>query len=147
MKFSIKTLLLLLAVSAVSVTACKKDDEKSAEDNLTGASCWKQTKSETYNPLTSAWEEDVVDACDKDDCTTFNSDKSISFDEGATKCDPADPQTSTGTWALSSDGKTLTLNDATSGISFSGTIVELSSNKLVIEIDILGFKSRLTWQS
>ncbi len=143
MKFSIKTLLLLLAVSAFTVTACK--DDESNEDKLTAASCWKNTKSETYDPTTNVWTEDVLDDCDKDDCTRFNADKTMTFDEGATKCDPADPQTSTGSWSLSADGSTLTVSDPGSGFSFAGQITELSSSRLVVEIDILGFKSRITF--
>ena len=144
MQFSIKAFLLLLAVSTIAVTAFKKDDAKSNEDYLTAKSCWKQTKSESYDPTTSTWSDDTIDDCTKDDCTTFKSDKSLVVDEGATKCDPTDPQTSTGTWSLSADGKTLTLSQA--GISFAGTVVELTDSKLVLEIEILGFKSRLTWQ-
>jgi hypothetical protein len=147
MKFSIKSLLLLLLMAAVSVSACKKDDEESAEDKLTAVSCWKQTKNETFNPVTSIWENEPIDACTQDDCTKFNADKTLSFDEGATKCDPTDPQTGTGTWTLSADGKMLTISDNASGIAFIGTITELTSNKLVLEIDIAGFKSRITWSN
>ncbi len=145
MKFSIKTLLLLLAVSAFTVVACK--DDESNEDKLTAVSCWKNTKSETYDPTTNTWTEDVLDDCDKDDCTRFNADKTLTFDEGATKCDPTDPQTSSGSWSLSSDGTTLTINDPTSGLTLTGKITEISSSKLVLEIDILGFKSRVTFTS
>lgn len=145
MKFSLKTLL-ILALAATTFASCKKDDDgSSAEDNLTGASCWSPVKDELYNSATSAWEDQGVDNCTKDDCTKFNSDKTIAFDEGATKCDPTDPQTSTGTWSLSADGKTLSLTQ--DGFTIAGTVVELSSTKLVIEYDILGFKSRSTLQA
>ncbi len=145
MKFTLKTLL-LLAVAAATFVACDSDndDDKSPEEILTSVSCWQQAKSELYNPATSQWEDQGVDDCSKDDCTNFNSDKTLAFDEGATKCDPSDPQTSTGTWSLSSDGKTLTITQ--DGISVAGTLTELSSNKVVIEYDFLGFKSRTTFQ-
>ena len=145
MKFSLKTLL-VLALAASTFASCKKDDDgKSAEDNLTSASCWAPVKDELYNSATSAWEDQGVDDCTKDDCSKFNSDKSISFDEGATKCDPTDPQTSTGTWSLSADGKTLSLTQ--DGFTIAGNVIELTSTKLVIEYDILGFKSRSTLQA
>ncbi|MCB0527568.1 MAG: lipocalin family protein [Saprospiraceae bacterium] len=141
----IKTLLLLFVVAGFSMTACKKDsDSKSNEEKLTGASCWKQSKVEAQDPFTGSWVEDTIDDCDKDDCITFNEDKTLDFDEGAVKCDPSDPQTATGTWSLSADGTTLTLNDPNSG-SFTGTVTELTDSKLVLEIDVLGFKSRITF--
>ncbi|HRI58252.1 MAG TPA: lipocalin family protein [Saprospiraceae bacterium] len=145
MKFTLKTLL-LLAVAAATFVACDKDDDngKSPEEILTSVTCWAQVKSELYNSATSQWEDQGVDDCTKDDCTNFKSDKTIAFDEGATKCDPSDPQTSVGTWSLSADGKTLTLTQ--DGISFAGTVIELSASKVVLEYDILGFKSRTTFQ-
>lgn len=145
MKFSIKALLLLFAVASIGMTACK-DDEKSNEDKLTASSCWKQTKSETFDPTTNTWEADVIDDCDKDDCMTFKADKTAIFDEGATKCDPTDDQTITGSWSLSADGKILTLTDPSSGpVAF--TVVELTDNKLVLEIDFAIFKSRVTFSN
>lgn len=144
MKLTLKTLLLLTLVAA-TFAACKKDDDNgSPEDNLTSATCWGQVKDELYDPTTSTWTDAGIDDCSKDDCTNFKSDKTISFDEGATKCDPSDPQTSEGTWSLSADGKTLTLTQ--DGISIDGTVVELTAAKLVLEYDFFGFKSRSTFQ-
>ena len=146
MKFPIKSLLLLLAVSAFSFVACDDDDDnQSSEELLTSASCWSPVKDELFNPATSQWEDQGVDDCTKDDCTKLNSDKTVTFDEGATKCDPNDPQSSTGTWSVSADGKTLTVT--VDGETTSGTIVELSSTKLVLEVEFLGVKFRSTLQA
>lgn len=144
MKFSLKSLLLLLAVSAAAFfVACKKDDNnKSPEDTLTSVSCWAPSKDELFNPATNQWEDQGVDACSQDDCITLSSDKTVSFDEGATKCDPTDPQTATGTWSLSADGKTLTV--VIDGDTTFGTVVELTSSKLVLESEFLGIKFRST---
>lgn len=146
MKFSIKSLLFLLAVSAFSFVACNDDeDTQTPEDLLTSASCWSPVKDEIFNPQTNQWEDQGVDDCTKDDCTKLNSDKTVSFDEGATKCDPSDPQTSTGTWSLSADGKTLTIT--VDNETVPGTVVELTSSKLVLEVEFLGIKFRSTLQS
>lgn len=146
MQFSIKACLLLLAAVAIALPACKKDDGAAKEEILTSKSCWKQTKSESYDDTTKQWSDDTIDDCDKDDCTSFKSDKTLTIDEGAVKCDPSDPQSTPGTWSLSSDGKTMTLTDTGLGITLTGNVVELSDTKLVLEINFLGFKSRLTWQ-
>ena len=142
MKFSTTNFLLFLAVAAMSFVACKKD--ATPEDMLTGQSCWAQVKSETYNDATSQWEVDLIDDCTKDDCTEFKSDKTLTFDEGATKCDPSSPQSSTGTWSLSADGQTLTVTQ--DGFTLPFALIELSSSKLVLESDFLG-KTRITFQS
>lgn len=145
MKFSIKSLLLLLAVASLSIVACK-DDEKSNADKLTAASCWKLSKTEGYVAATDTWTNTPIDDCSKDDCIVFNSIGTVTFDEGATKCDPADPQTGSGTWVLSADGTTLTVIDNGGASSFSGTITEFTDSKLVVETDIsAGFKARLTF--
>ncbi len=145
MKFSIKTLLLLFAVASISMTACKKDDAKSNEDKLTSATCWKQSKNEVFDPTTNVWQDSPIDDCSKDDCVTFKADKTTTFDEGATKCDPSDPQTATGTWSISADGKTMTVNDGTE--TTVGTIIELTDNKLVLEVDVILFKARITFSN
>ena len=146
MKFSLKTLLLLLAVAAFTQIACKKDDDnsKSPEEILTSVSCWSSVKDELYNPTSNMWEDQAIDDCSKDDCLSFKSDKTATFDEGATKCDPADPQTSTGTWSLSADGKTLT--SVIDGDTSMGTIIELTASQLIIEVEFFGIKFRSTLQ-
>ena len=142
MKFSTTNLLLFLAVAAMSFVACKKD--ASPEELLTGEACWAQVKSEIYNDAISQWENDPIEACSIDDCTKFNSDKTLAFDEGATKCDPNDPQTSVGSWSLSADGQVLTISQ--DGISLPFTVTELSSSKMVLEVSLFG-KNRITFES
>ena len=47
-----------------------------------------------------------MDNCTKDDLVTFNANGTITDDEGPTKCDPDDPQTTTdGTWTLTDNTK------------------------------------------
>jgi hypothetical protein len=70
------------------------------------------------------WEQ-----CLKDDVTTFKADGTAKADEGATKCDPNDPQTSSLTWSLNSDDTKLTIDTE------QYTIVELTSSKIVLSIE------------
>jgi len=103
-------------------TACKKDENndtntptKSTQEYLT-AGFWKFTAI-TVDPGISYGGTTITDffsqqdPCTKDDIMRFNSDGTITDDEGATKCDPNDPQTSNdGSWVLSTDNKVLTIS-------------------------------------
>lgn len=108
-----------MAIALVLVFAsCKKDDDNSMtpEEYLTAGN-WKVTGMTINPPITVLGIEysDIytlfVQDCDKDDLIKFNSDGTLTEDEGPTKCDPDDPQTTTdGTWTLSENGVTLTIN-------------------------------------
>lgn len=136
MKKPLFTLILLFFTAALSTTACKKD-EKSAEENLVAATCWNISKAEAFNPITNTWvdaTEDAFEACDLDDCIKFNSDKTAVVNFGAIKCDSSDPvEYESGTWSISSDGKTLTLTADTGDVEIYG-IVEISSTRMIIEL-------------
>ena len=137
-----KNYLLLLAVAAsVSLTSCGNDDDevvtKSKTDLLT-ASGWKGT-SLTVNPAID-WDNDgtketnltpFIDACSLDDLKIFKADKTYTEDEGATKCDPADPQViASGTWSFNADETTLTTTESGSSTPDTFTISELTESSL-----------------
>jgi Lipocalin-like domain len=131
-----------LVVCGVFVfSSCKKDD--SPQDLLSGPGCWKTVKSETRSSSTDAW-TDSSEACSTDDCSSFTSDGKYSFDEGATKCDASDDQTSSGTYVLSEDGKTMTLTQ--DGLSFTFSVEELTAKKMVLVVSFLG-ETRTTFEA
>ncbi len=139
--------LLLLLLAAGFFTACNKDsdDDKSKTELLTEPACWATVKTENYDPNSGVWIESQVPNCDKDDCTRFYSDGVIIVDEGALLCDVSDPLTIEGTWILSLDQTTITLT--LDGLTVPAKIIELSGNKLVVEIEFLGFKTRTTYNN
>ena len=49
-----------------------------------------------------------MDACDKDDIQKYNTNGTTVTDEGPTKCDPADPQTTQGAWSFNSNETIIT---------------------------------------
>ncbi len=130
MKNVLKFGLMAIAACSILFTACKKDDKSAADIMTTGS--WKTTKDESKLTTETTWTANAIDACTADDFTTYAKSGSFTFDEGATKCDPTDDQSTTGTWALSSDEKTLTLTDSGFGIAF--TVESISESKIVLSV-------------
>jgi hypothetical protein len=121
MKSYLKVLGIFLFGLLVVLASCNKDDDnntpppKTAQEYLT-AGFWKTTAM-TIDPginlggtvITNFFAQ--VPDCTKDDLVRFNTNGTITDDEGPTKCDPNDPQTvNEGTWVLSADSKTLTIS-------------------------------------
>ncbi len=119
MKNYISSLSLIALALVITLASCKKEETtittKTPTEYLTAGN-WKVTGM-TINPgievlgvvLTDIYALGIED-CTKDDLITFNTDGTLTEDEGASKCNPDDPQTTNdGTWTLSDDGKTLTI--------------------------------------
>ena len=126
-------ILFLAIFGLLMFNSCKKDNE-SATDLLTGGT-WKLTESRSDTNGDGTLEDDL-EACSADDTVNFADGGTYTFDEGATKCDPADDQTSSGTWALSSGDKVISLTE--DSISIAAEIVTLTSKKLEIKVTFLG---------
>ena len=129
----------------LAFASCKKDS-LSKTDLLTDADGWKMVSLTTdpaiVDPFTGTQITDLYaqfDACDKDDITTFSANGTFVSDEGATKCDPSDPQTTSGTWLLSADEKTITIDGE------SWTISELSKSTLRVTYPWVDNSSGITY--
>lgn len=121
MKTYIKYLGLFSLTALLIFGSCSKDNnddnppEKTTTELLT-AGFWKIT-SMTIDPgviFESTFITDVyaqMEDCERDDLMRFDSDGKITDDEGPTKCDPNDPQTTNdGTWVLSADGESVSIS-------------------------------------
>lgn len=134
----VKTTLLGLAIIG-SMASCKKDDggdsSPSKTDIITSGE-WQftaVTMNPGYvNPLTGDTITDFfayMDACDKDNTIDFKRNGTVIEDEGATKCDDNDPQSTTDNWKF--------LNSATQLQIYSDTdttllnISSLSSSEII----------------
>lgn len=103
----LKNGLLLAAVLVVlRSSSCKKDDDptpaKTKTQLLTQAN-WKLVKAEIRSSPTAAWSDYTafLSACEKDNLTVFRANLTYENNEGATKCNPTDPQiVDSGTWAF-----------------------------------------------
>ena len=131
MKNVLKFGLLAVVAGSLLFSACKKDDKSAAEILQSGS--WKLSKDEEKLSTETAWTVNTIEACSADDFTTYTSATAYTYDEGATKCDPADPQTSAGSYTISADGKTMSVD----GLTFTS---EVSESKVVLTaLNILGF--------
>jgi lipocalin-like protein len=145
LKLSLSLIVLLLSVSLIS--SCKKDKDKTRSELIIGR--WKLV-SDVYSPAydydgDGTKETDIFplfyDACEKDDIIIISAGGNGVFDQGATKCDQADPQTDPFNWSLTNndailivDGNsvpiaeltnsTLKLNDtfAENGVTYTNTL-------------------------
>lgn len=109
--------------------ACKKD---SPTPSQMISRSWIQTDiTLTVNGATqSIFSQQSV--CDADDIYAFTANGSLTINEGATKCDPADPDVKgTGTWAFGTNNTTLAISDNVNGTQ-TFNIEKLSTTELVI---------------
>src|SRR5690348_7425622 len=105
-----------LVAAALAFTACEKSTSPgtgSGPDVLYGKK-WKVT-AEAWSPPITVLGMTIGDvyatreACDKDNFVTYSANGTSVMDEGPTKCDPDNPQTTSTKWTLSADGKTMTM--------------------------------------
>lgn len=97
----------------VLASGCKKDDP-----SIVGT--WKITAA-TFNPpitigsatYTDAYSLLLNDACEQDNLFIFKDGNVVLEDEGATKCDAADPQQTSSTYNLSGSNLTIYSDDTT----------------------------------
>jgi hypothetical protein len=114
------TKLLLLSLGLASLSACKKDSENAPANKATSPSELLTAKNWRMTAYTSSFAaastaavttDEYADtpACQRDNYAKFSTNKSVVFDEGATKCSTTDAQSETSTWDLSSNDTKLTL--------------------------------------
>ncbi|MFN5223519.1 MAG: hypothetical protein ACK5DJ_04975 [Bacteroidota bacterium] len=141
MKTTFKTLALLMA-SIVLISSCSKDDDSTSGGGggtpatNTSKLCNKNWKIETFVfngvDITSQ-----LDACELDNFTRFSTDGNYVSDEGPTKCDPADPQTTPGTWSwAANETKLVTDGDTTNLLVNSGSVLKIGFDDGTINYEV-----------
>lgn len=123
------SIIIAICTVILLITGCKKD---LTLIEVMQSGKWKVT-AQTYNGKDTF---NDMEACEKDNLTTFKSDNTYLVDEGATKCDSKDPQTQEeGGYTVSADEKIVTLK--TKGvISFSVdlNVVSYEDEQLQLEL-------------
>jgi hypothetical protein len=140
----VSALIAIFAIAFLStLESCKKDDSTDSgssgtavtKSGLLTTGSWVMTSMEVTFPAPIGAMDMFasMDDCEKDDLVIFNSDKTVTDDEGATKCDSTDPQTSTGgSWNLTSSDTKLAIEE--DGESFEFDIVSLTSDALSLTV-------------
>jgi hypothetical protein len=130
--------IILLCLGIVALGACDKNSEPApappSPTDLLTAKNWRLTTATVTLAGIPVPVPGLVGACSLDDYLKFNTNKTVVHDEGATKCDPTDPQTDNGTWSMpSADKLTITLPNSSLP---SGTfdVKELSATTLHLYI-------------
>lgn len=120
---------LVLSVSILFVS-CSKEDDKSKTELLTQAG-WKPVSIQV-DLGSGTYVNESIEACAKDDVLKFETNHSYKTTIG-TKCDPSETDEN-GTWVLSSDEKTLTLD---SGDPVSVETLN-NSTLVIVESEVIG---------
>jgi hypothetical protein len=104
-----KAILIIAALAFLTISSCKKDDEKTtpakSKTELLTSKAWRATAL-TINPGINIGGTTITDfyaqlpSCTKDDTEKYNVGATGVYDEGATKCDPSDPQSFAFTWVF-----------------------------------------------
>ena len=106
--------LLYTAIFILGLTACSKSEDGTPSPNipqptkkeLLTAKAWKYAAWTVTPPIKDTAGVSVSDvlhykpACEQDDIIIFYTNGNVSFDQGATQCDPTQPQSVLNTWAL-----------------------------------------------
>lgn len=119
--------IVLLFITAMS---CSKDEKTTIE--ILNAHPWKLSAAVISPGITNPANGSVITdllalagSCLSDNVFSFTLDSKYVEDEGPTKCDPSDPQLTTGTITWSADNKTFTVD----GIAYN--LQTVSDNKIV----------------
>lgn len=121
-----------VAVLALTFTSCKKDEENPTpspapaptKTQLLTAKSWKMASMKVGTMDYFGF----LPACQKDDFLTFKTNMTVVDDDGATKCDPADPQTETSGWSFINN-ETAILSESTDTLK----IIKLTADTLKVE--------------
>ena len=143
--------LVLFLIGTVSVS-CQKDNDGDLDDNKTKtelitASTWRFDQAQIDADKNGTPDGPVpagfLEACVTDNTLTLKSDGTGTLDEGATRCDPADPQSTSISWEFK-DGETV-LSSASpifGGMSGDAKITALTATKLqlqkAMDVPVLG---------
>lgn len=108
-----KTISITALFFILLLAACNKKDTAASKTQLLTSGTWKLTAVVSDNDANGTYETDdfaTFSPCFTDNIWSFSTSSVVTLDEGPTKCNPADPQTETGTWQLTQNETYLKIN-------------------------------------
>ena len=112
--------IILIAIVAVSFTACKKENDPVCEKTVNAnAANYKLTKVEVVSTTGNSDVTDAfLDACQKNSLYGLKTDKTFTYTEISSSC----AGSGTGTWDVTSS--TITISNTPNGYSFNNALIE-----------------------
>jgi hypothetical protein len=137
-----KALFVALLFAGLATVSCNKDDDDdnntppvTAVDLIT-AGAWSIDTIGFDTDLNGTIDTEIpggFEACDLDNTLSFNKDSTGVFDEGAAKCDPADPQTIPFEWYFKSNDSIINFSgDLPGELKGDVNVLTLSNTQLVM---------------
>ncbi len=131
------------AIAAITLPqfSCKKSDPVPVEVDVAATlqnKNWKLTAL-TVSPAISGTTDiynDFFEACERDDLYRFKANNIFQYDEGAAKCNPANPQTHDGTWNYNTGNKILHFQTTSPGGSVGDAYDLVVTN--ITDINLVG---------
>jgi hypothetical protein len=80
-------------------------------------------------------EDNILEACFKDNTYIFNKDSTVVMDEGATKCDGSAPQTASYSWTITSDNPAVLKSDVDPLLAAGLKVRTLTDTRLTVYKD------------
>lgn len=133
-----------LVLTGLSFTNCNKNDNPppTNTDYIIKAT-WKFDKATSGGTDVSAF----IQSCYKDNTMTFVATGNGTFDEGPSKCNGADPQSTNFTWNFTNNGATLNINAAViAGQSGAFKVLALNDTQMELETTISTPSGNVTGQ-
>ena len=121
--------IILIAIAMFAIASCKESEDDSTptaktKTELITSGSWMVSDMLINGTSFLA----LMEPCEKDNFMTFKTNGTYITDEGATKCDAADPQTTTDNWSFSSDEKKITIDGDL------GDLVTLNETDMVVSM-------------
>lgn len=135
----------VLGFMIVAFVSCKKDTNSSkSKTELLSQKAW---KIETVSVSISGISQNIpVDSCEKDDTELFAAAGTGVYDNGATKCNIGDDQTSSFTWSFKENETILSISGPNLSIAGDSKISIINENTLELYKDttLSGISGRYT---
>jgi hypothetical protein len=138
--------LVLLPLGLLLNSGCQKDTDgggttKKTKTQLISQSVWKFDRAgldlDNNGTIDSPLPAGVLQACDTDGTLTFKSDGTGTGDEGPTKCNAANPQTSTFNWSLKNNETVINFSNVLfGGLTGDVKLINVTDTELTLEKEV-----------